>query len=1505
MCKGKTLEHIKKFRKILLRVLLSVIGLMLLITLILSLPGVQTSLAKWATNKLNTTFNTNITIDRLSASLFTGNMHLKGVYIEDYKKDTLIYIDKLTTSLVSVKNAVDGKLNFGKIKIKKLKLNIKTYQGETDTNLDVFIAKLDDGKPASGDPFLLTATSVLIDDGIFKLYDQNLNEPQILNFTKLNTEVTDFKILGPDVTTQIERLSFLHQNGLPVNNLSAQFAYSKKNMIFNNLFIVTPESNLKGDLIFSYNREDFKDFVNKVHLTGNFKESVLSFNEINKFYNEFGATKKVAFSAKIDGVLNNFTATNLDLTSENTQIKGDFIFKNIFKDADNFSMQADINYLSSNYYQLKELLPNILGNTLPTSFEKFGQFSISGTTLVTTHNIKAKLNLFTDLGTCFSDLSLTNIDNIDNATYVGYVSMQDFNIGAFINDENLTYASFDFEVDGKGFTQKTLNTEVVGKVYSLVWRGYDYNNIEVSGVLKDQLFDGNLVVDDSNFKMNFKGLADLSQENNKFNFIAQVDYANLKAMNIIKKDSVAVFKGNVQMDIVGNSIDNTAGTITFKQTNYTNPNDSYYFNDFNVVSTFKEDGSREIVINSPDIVTGTIKGKFSYKEIGKLVQNSVGSIYTNYSPHKLSKGQYLDFNLKIYNKIIEVFYPELELGKNTAIRGSMNADSGDFKLNFKSPNIQWEGNKFEVVDVKIDNKNPIFNTYVAVNTIDTDYYKVSDFNLINTSLKDTLFFRTEFKGGNNLEDVYNLNFYHTFNENNRSVVGLKKSDVTFKGFKWYLNKNNDSKNKVVFNKTLDSIKIERLVLSHNNEQIDLKGELVGKEYKNIELLFNSVSLNKITPAIEGLALEGLINGKFSLLQQEENYLPAGNLSIQNLEVNQAVMGNFNMGIVGNQTLSSYVVNAQLENNNKINLSAIGTIEYQAEESNSNLLLSFNEFNIAPFSLLGEDAISNIRGFASGNVNVSGPLGSPKMKGSLNLFEAGLKIPYLNTDYNFLSPANVNLYDQTFEFNNIVLSDVAHKTNATVNGTISHTDFSDWFLNLSIDTNNNRFLVLNTTASEDKLYYGTGFMNGTAEIFGATDALTITVNASTSEGTSLKIPVSDVTAIGDYSFINFINKNEQPEVQQERVLQDYPGLELYFDLDVQPNAEVEIVIDQQSGSSLKGTGAGNLLIEINTKGKFNMYGDFITFTGEYNFKYGGVIDKKFKVRPGGTINWEGDPLGARVNMQAVYSLTANPAILLENQNYTRRIPVDVVISLQEELMQPELDFSIEFPGTSSILVSEMQYQLEDPDQRERQAFSLLYQGTFANQSIVNQQIVAGNVVETASSMVNQMLSTNNSKFNVGFNYELGYRDIRSDIQTQDRVGVTFSTQLNDKIVINGQVGVPVGVTETVVAGDVEMLIRLNDDGTLNARIFNKENEIQQFLADRQGYTQGVGLSYQVDFNTFQELLDKIFISKKKREEKIKFQEKQDSLTKSQEPDVVKTIGNNLIKIKSKKGNQKDN
>ena len=267
-------------------------------------------------------------------------------------------------------------------------------------------------------------------------------------------------------------------------------------------------------------------------------------------------------------------------------------------------------------------------------------------------------------------------------------------------------------------------------------------------------------------------------------------------------------------------------------------------------------------------------------------------------------------------------------------------------------------------------------------------------------------------------------------------------------------------------------------------------------------------------------------------------------------------------------------------------------------------------------------------------------------------------------------------------------------------------------------------------------------------------------------------------------------------------------------------------------------------------------------GIYNFRNLGLIDKKFVVKQGGTIVWEGDPIGAQMNLEATYQVPggANPALLLDNPNFNRKIPTNVEIQLAGNLLKPDDPiFDITFPNTTGIVASEINYRLADQQRRQTQAISLLSQGIFISDVSVSLQGITNNLYEKASDVFSSILGTNEGKLNVGLNYLQGEENPTFDLRTEDRIGLTISTQISDRILFNGKIGVPIdGVDETVIVGDVQIDFILNENGNLRAKVFNRENEFR-YLGDELGYTQGLGMSYQVDFNTFQELIQKIVSS----------------------------------------------
>uniref|UniRef100_UPI00374D76CE translocation/assembly module TamB domain-containing protein n=1 Tax=Flavobacterium sp. TaxID=239 RepID=UPI00374D76CE len=757
----------------------------------------------------------------------------------------------------------------------------------------------------------------------------------------------------------------------------------------------------------------------------------------------------------------------------------------------------------------------------------------------------------------------------------------------------------------------------------------------------------------------------------------------------------------------------------------------------------------------------------------------------------------------------------------------------------------------------------------------TKHYKVSDFSLINVTANDTLFFRTEFKGGNKAEDFYNLNLYHTINEDNNSVVGVKKSEVNFKDYLWFLNENESKDNKIIFNKKLTDFSIEKIAISHKNQAMELMGVLRDSTYKDLKLSLKNIDLEKITPSVDSLKFKGKVNGLVNFKQNKSIYEPTASVTIDSLNINKFALGKLVIDVQGDNTFKNFKINSVLKNDGLESFSADGNIFIENKKTLLDLDLRLNSFNMGPFGAFGGNVVSNIRGLVSGTASFEGELENPDITGRLYLNKAGLKIPYLNVDYNFENNSIVDVTENQFSFRNIKINDSKYDTKGVLSGGIRHHKFGDWLLDLNLSSN--RIVALDTKDAEDAIYYGTAFIDGDATIKGPISGLVISVNAKSEKGTSIKIPISDSEATSERDYIKFKSKKDDIVTNtKSKNAKTYNGVELNFELDITPDAWIEVIIDKNSGHGLKGKGVGSLLLEINTLGKFNMWGDFQVYEGIYNFKYGGIIDKKFDVKKGGSISWDGDPLNATLNMEAIYKLPsgANPAVLLENSSLNKKIPTEVVIKLTDKLTSPTPDISINFPTLSSILKSEIEYKLSDRDKRQTQAMALLSSGSFLSDKGVGENIITGNLLEKANSLFQDIFSDQDDKLKVGLNYVQGNKR-NLEAQTDGRVGITLSTKISDKITINGVVGVPVGgVSESAIVGNVEIELRLNEDGTLNARFFNRENDTN-FIGEGIGYTQGLGISYEVDFNTLKELMAKILNSNKKKKEKESKDEVPDS------------------------------
>ncbi len=1408
-------------------------------------------------NGLNEEFGTQIHIDKIKIGFF-GDVNIKNVLINDHKKDSLFYVKNLRTNIINAAAWYQGDLYFGKVILDGFKMKMINYKGEKFTNLDLFVEAFEEENDTVPSDFFLKINKAILKNSHYLFYDYNSPKYRLAEFTQINGTAKDLMIKGPNVYADIKSLALKDYRGLYIKDLRGLFSYTLKNILIQNTVIITEKSRIEGHIALRYKREDFSDFNNKVLFDVNIKKASIASADIKHFYNELGKGLRFHLNTKIKGTLNDLTFKRLDLEGNHgTELIGDINFKNIFGKTVHqpFSMKGSLRKLTLNSEGLIRLLPNLLKDKLPEQIASLKDINARGDLYVTTDLIDSDLELMTDLGAVHADFLINGFQNMDNALYKGVFQMDQFQLGELIQQKDLGKVTSDLKIDGRGFTQKTLNTKIEGKIASIEYHNYRYTNIDLNGSFKMPVFEGIFEVDDPNLKMSFDGLVSIDGKENQYVFQSEIAHADLYELKWSKKDTISLLKGSIDINMTGSTIDNVYGKISIKNASYINPSEIYEFNDFEIESRFDQQNIRTITVNSPDIIQGELKGHFYFKELKKVIENSLGGIYANYNPHKISNNQHLTFNFNIYNKIIDIFLPEVSFGKNTMINGKISTADNDFKLNFISPELIAYKNYVYNINLGIDNKNPEYKTLLSADSITSKRYKVSQFVLKNSYDNDTLRVSTAFKGGKQMEDTYHLNLFHTINAKKQSVVGFKKSTVDFKSYQWVINESSESENTVVFGKTLDKFVLNNISATHANGFVKLNGVVKDSTYKNLQLSFKDVPVDKITPTIDNLHFKGSLNGVIDFVQEKQWYKPTASININRFSINDYDLGRFDLDIKGDPFLKNFEINSKIQNESLESLTAFGNISIENNQSLIDLDVKLNDFNMATLSPLGGSVVNNIEGKLSGRTSFIGPIDNPEVNGRFYIDEGSLKVPYLNVVYKLDPKSVVDVTGTKFMFRNVNLYDQEFKTPGKLNGSITHEKFSDWYIDLKV--NANKLLVLDTQDSEEAVYYGKAFVLGEAKIKGPTHALVIDVKAKSQKGTEIKIPINDSESLGDNTYIKFMSEKEKYHLNeniQRKEVKEYKGLEMVFDFDITPDAVIEVILDRQSGHGLKGRGFGNILLNINTLGKFNMWGDFLAHQGVYHFKYGGLIDKRFEVTSGGSIRWEGDPLRAILNLEAVYKTQANPSVLIDNPSFNRTVPVNVKIKLTDQLIKPEIDFIIDFPTVSSVLKSEIQYKLDEKNIRQTQAMYLLSSGGFLSTTNAGQNAVTGNLFERASGLLNDVLDDEDSKFKVGVNYVQQNRT--AYVKTEGRVGLTFSSQINERISVNGKFGVPTGgVSRSGVIGEGNVDWRLSKDNSLHARFFNRENDIN-YLGEVIGYTQGVGLNYQIEFNNFKSLLAKL-------------------------------------------------
>lgn len=294
------------------------------------------------------------------------------------------------------------------------------------------------------------------------------------------------------------------------------------------------------------------------------------------------------------------------------------------------------------------------------------------------------------------------------------------------------------------------------------------------------------------------------------------------------------------------------------------------------------------------------------------------------------------------------------------------------------------------------------------------------------------------------------------------------------------------------------------------------------------------------------------------------------------------------------------------------------------------------------------------------------------------------------------------------------------------GVVTHNCLHDPAFNFDV-TDVRHMLAYDTNAKLNPAWYGHIFTTGNAKLVGRPGIVTLDVNMSTDPGSEFTLVLEETQTAVDYTFLTFSDKRKELEIEQNRTvtfedlfaksiekdMRERPDIfAMNLAVDVNPGANVIIVMDPAAGDKIKAQGNGALQMHYSSDSDdMTLYGKYTLERGTYNFSLQDLILKNFNIERGSSISFNGDPLNGLLDITASYRVNTNLADLdlsFKNDPDLNRtsVPVDALLKVTGDIHSPEINFDLRLPTVTAEVERKMRSIVSTEDMMNRQVIYLL-------------------------------------------------------------------------------------------------------------------------------------------------------------------------------------------------------
>jgi len=1454
--------------------------LLVSVSVLIKSPAGQNYLTRKITEKVTENIDAKITFDRVNIRFFK-NISFRELYIEDQQQDTLLFSELLKVNLKSF-NRRKREIDFRKIEINDASINFTTDSTNT-LNLKFITDRLK-RKDTTKVRWKIMMHSIECRKIHFsyKKHDFQLSrkgfDPRDIQLSDLNFDIISLQTHNDSIDFIVENLKCRDKSGLVISDLDFLMYISPHYLHFHELHFVSPQSNLmakKVELLFN-GYKSLKDFRNNVQLKININKSSLTSKDLAFFAPSVSKIPgKINLTGHILGYIANLKGKQIEAGwGENTHVYCDFALNGL-PDIKKTFIFIDIDSLQTTIQDIKNISSPVNGKPLflPNQLEKLGKITYTG-------NFTGFIDDFVTYGEFNSDLGLISTDlTIEPDTarlirYSGKMKTNNFNLGnLFENTNRVGNITMDIQVNGFSIENRYKAT-LEGNIADLFLNKYHYKNINLSGEFTPKAYDGSVLIKDPNVELNFLGSLDFSGEIPEFDFTANVPKVNLYNLHIEPKDTNSFLSFLLTANFKGKNLDNLEGKINLINSTYRKTDEELHVYDFSL-SALNQNDTNQVILKT-DFVDASITGNYNFTQLGNsfkyLFKRIIPSFTLNEADTIRKLDNHFDYSilLKDTRNLSKFLFPSFVVSPNSTLTGKFYPFDNYFLIKGEAEKFTYKGNELFKTLLNAECSNSLFSLeltgekFVSNNKLDLE-----NFSIAGNASNDTVRFKLSWINQANRNLLSQIKVIAGFKNEKKQLTPL--INISFLPTNLYINDSIWKINPGIITIDTTSLMVKNFSINNKEQWLKVQGG-ISEQYEDTLLLqfkgLNLSSLNTISKG-EKIQLNGIINGDASLSNLYSNPLFQTNINIDDLLINDEPLGNTSI------TSAWDTVNEQLHLEASSNRGNLKTLlikgDYEPESKEIEFSLFLNKLRLNIFKPFISKISSELNGIATGDIILNGTLSKPTANGIIKLQKTSFLLDFFNTRYTFTDQIKVK--DNIIKFEDIRIFD-PEGNQAIINGDIKNNYYKNFNIDLKIHASN--FLLMNTREKHNSQFYGTAYGSGIVNISGPPKDLNIQVSLKTDQNTRFFLPLSSGEELDEFNFVSFVdnaNQTEKGKKESIKVKDNMPKINL--DLEITSDAEAQLLFNLKTGDNIKGRGSGNLNLQINNPGELDIFGTYTIEQGEYLFSLQNIINKKFNVRNGGTITWNGNPMEANMDIEAVYETKASLYQLFLNEEYRRRILVECQLYFSGKIQNPTIDFGIELPTADQETKTNLQNALNTQEEMSKQFLSLIVINSFlpntnyippTSHSTTSNYAPAVGVTtsELLSNQLSNWLSQISNDFDIGFRYRPG------DEISSDEVEVALSTQLlNDRVSINGNVDVGGNETSTNtsnIVGDFTVDVKINKSGKLRVKAFTRAND--KLLYEWSPYTQGVGLFYREEFDQFDQLMlrywNKIFIRKSEDE-----------------------------------------